>query len=140
MGVVLGKAKELIEAVGELGVVYVLQLFGYLMHFVPGVFQLFQQENLPQPVLANDEQGYLFAFLGKPYTLALFVLYELFVHQLFEHIHHRRRIVVQGVGYGRWADLHFSILPEVVDHLQVVLFRKRLYMDCGGHYVKVRKV
>ena len=57
MGIRFGMAQVSVQALNQLRRLNMLQLFGYVVHLVPGKIELVDQENLPQAVLAYHLQG-----------------------------------------------------------------------------------
>ena len=67
------------------------QLLSYFVYLIPAEAQLLHQKYLPQPMLANSEQGQPPA-LGREVDAPVFLVFEqFFFGQPPQHIRHRSR-------------------------------------------------
>src|SRR5688572_11136048 len=73
MGISSRISEKFIELFNQQRRLDVLQLFRYLMHFIPVKLKFLYQESLPEAVLANDHQRLGFAVFGDFYAVVLLI-------------------------------------------------------------------
>lgn len=115
----------------------VLKTFRFIVEFFEGIAEFLKEKGFNQPVVPDDFERPLATVIGQTSSTVTLIDHQgrISQRQLLDHVRYRSIGDTEPFSDGAAAHLLRAIMPEVKDHLKVVIdgFRVRFVLAAVSH-------